>query len=343
MTESLSSQRDLGTYEMLWDCRFCGAAAMPAKTHQFCPSCGAAQDPKTRRFPTDAEKRAVENYVPKGADVVCRFCSTPNAADSKFCQQCGASLEGAQTAARQADAISKDGRTFESTAQAAPASPPPASKKGVNWVIIAMIAAALLCVGIVLLATFWNQTAAAVVTAHRWSREIIVESLLPTDESAWCDATPADAYNISSRREQRDTRQVPDGETCQLRRIDNGDGTFTEREECQPRYRDEPVYDDRCYFTVDRWAYLRSVETQGEGAISTPTWGQVSFAQTSGVGAEREGGRAEVYVISLRVGEETFECEVDFETWQAASLESVWQMEVNMLTRRPLCGRLTRE
>ena len=48
------------TYEMLWNCQFCGTKKLLAKTHKHCPNCGGAQDPRWRFFPSDAEKVAVE-------------------------------------------------------------------------------------------------------------------------------------------------------------------------------------------------------------------------------------------------------------------------------------------
>jgi hypothetical protein len=48
---------DLGVYEMIWDCRFCGSSALPARSARFCPHCGAAQEPAARRFPSDEEFR----------------------------------------------------------------------------------------------------------------------------------------------------------------------------------------------------------------------------------------------------------------------------------------------
>src|SRR5690606_36771356 len=109
---------------------------------------------------------------------------------------------------------------------------------------------------------------------------------------------------ITQRREQRDTRQVPDGEECTTRRVDNGDGTCSERRTCRTVYRSEPIYDQRCYFTVDRWGYERSVTTSGASLNEAPFWPQACLARTgSCIGCEREGERVEEYHVILHSAE----------------------------------------
>jgi hypothetical protein len=173
----------------------------------------------------------------------------------------------------------------------------------------------------------------------------MIESFLPREESTWCDSMPGDGYNVSTRREQRDTRRIPDGEDCTVRRIDNGDGTFSEREECVPRYREEPVYDDRCYYTVNRWGYSRSIISNGSGLSQAPYWAQMSLARSTGngLGGEREAGRAERYVLVLSGADgQQYECEVEFDFWQGAREETAWTVEINVLSGLPNCDTLAR-
>lgn len=345
--------RDLGTYEMIWDCKYCGTAALPARTHRFCPTCGAAQDTQTRRFPSDAEKRAIRDYVPKGEDRICGACGKPNDADAEFCVQCGAPLENAARAQRKDDQVKRQGEQFGGDEQRDVAkeqltrdlgAQSTAGKRGFPWVVVGIVIAVVACIGLIAALT-WTRPSNVVVSGHNWQREIRIEAFLPREDSAWCESVPGDAYNVSSRREQRDTRRVPDGETCQVRRIDNGDGTFSEREECQTVYRSEPIYDDRCYFTVNRWGYLRSVTTQGTSLAQAPNWGAVrlSLNNTQGVGGEREAGRSEVYLLRLRGdGGVEYECPVNYEMWQNAGEESIWTIEIGAVTGAPDCGTLAR-
>ncbi len=40
------------TYEMLWDCKYCGQRKNLGLSHRHCPNCGAPQDPAARYYPT---------------------------------------------------------------------------------------------------------------------------------------------------------------------------------------------------------------------------------------------------------------------------------------------------
>ena len=51
------------SYEMLWDCSSCGEKGLLGKTHRRCPSCGAAQDERTRRFPEKGEEVEARAHV----------------------------------------------------------------------------------------------------------------------------------------------------------------------------------------------------------------------------------------------------------------------------------------
>ena len=59
------------TYEMMWDCEYCGAAKLLGKSHRHCPLCGAAQNADKRYFPPEEEKVAVEDHQFVGADWGC--------------------------------------------------------------------------------------------------------------------------------------------------------------------------------------------------------------------------------------------------------------------------------
>src|SRR5690606_40463181 len=53
------------TYEMFWDCEYCGAAKLLGLTQRYCPNCGAPQNPEKRYFPPEHEKRSEERRVGK--------------------------------------------------------------------------------------------------------------------------------------------------------------------------------------------------------------------------------------------------------------------------------------
>lgn len=349
---------DLGTFEMVWDCKFCGTQNLPARTHKFCPNCGAAQDPRTRRFPSDEDKKAVEDYVHKGVDVVCASCQTPNPGDEKFCFQCGAPLENAARVETLGEQVRGEGQAFAAMDQrnieqesfqrdlreagVATDEPPKSGRR--NWLLFAVIGVVVLViVGIASIFLLRNDTN-VYVTGHEWERVINIESLEPRSEVAWCDAMPGDAYSVTRREEQRETRRVRDGETCEVRRIDNGDGTFSERRECSPNYRQEPVYDMRCYFTVDRWDFNRAVNATGLSLAQAPYWPEANISRTGNcIGCERESGRDENYMVTLQgEGDAVYECELDYETWLATPVEAAFTMQVSAVTGQAFCDTLER-
>ncbi len=93
--ERTVSTTDRGTYQMLWDCPYCGSEKLLGLDHRHCPTCGAPQDPARRYFPSEADKIAVVDHRFSGADRVCPSCQTPNAATCEFCGNCGTPLSEA--------------------------------------------------------------------------------------------------------------------------------------------------------------------------------------------------------------------------------------------------------
>ena len=111
----------------------------------------------------------------------------------------------------------------------------------------------LLIIAVLVAGFVWKKKAGFEVAGHSWKRQIAIERFGPVPDSAWCDSMPFGARGVTRTREVRSQNRVPNGEDCHMRKVDQGNGTFTEREECSPKYRDEPVYDERCHYLVDRW------------------------------------------------------------------------------------------
>jgi hypothetical protein len=233
-------------FEMLWDCPQCDAKDLLSKTHRHCPSCGAAQDPARRHFPRPDQEVEVLGHRFVGVDWHCGYCEAPNSAAAAFCINCGGPQEGA----------AKVKLVQEPTATVPPVAPPPKvplpPKSGLPWFKLILIFLLLAGVGLGYL-FFSKHDEQVTVVDKTWNRQIDVERFTAVRDSAWCDAMPADAYQISRSREQRSTRQIPDGQDCVDVRADVGDGTFSKRRECTPRYREEPQYDMKCSFRVNRW------------------------------------------------------------------------------------------
>lgn len=329
------------TYEMMWDCPFCGTQKLLGKTHRHCPNCGAAQDPALRYFPTEAEKVAVEDHQFVGRDKVCPNCNGLNAAPAEFCGNCGASQEKAMPAelVTEGDLAVAANAVSPQSAAAVPANALTRTGAGSRVPFALAIIAVLVAGGIFL----FTRTQAQTVTAvdHAWEREIRVEQFQRARDTAWQDQVPSAAYDSTCQRRQRDTRRIPDGETCRTVRTDNGDGTFTEREQCQTNYREEPIYDQWCTFNINRWDYERSVTTTGDSLAIAPVWGAVSLDCTaSRLGCEREADRQERYSVTFQGDGETYTCVYGLREWLDIPVESTWTIEVRQFGGGAVCDSL---
>lgn len=332
-------------YEMLWDCKFCGTTKLLGKSQKFCPVCGAAQDPATRYYPSDAEKVAVKDHVYVGADLICGACGAPNSANAEHCTQCGAPLENAQKAGTLGAQMRGAAQQFESSgprdlakerlesdlgkARSAEDAAKAAARR--PFIIGAVIAGVLAVIALVVFLFSTTQNT-VLVTGHAWQREIQIEDFGPRLSADWRDAVPFDARGMSCTTRQRTTRQVPDGEDCRTVRVDQGDGTFREERQCQTRYRDEPVFDSWCTYTVDRWQYKRSVVAEGKGVSDpAPSWPDTQITNSGTCnGCEREGGRSEKYIVYLKdsQGDTIYECAYDQAKWAGLGVETVWTLEI---------------
>ncbi|MBC8171086.1 MAG: zinc ribbon domain-containing protein [Anaerolineae bacterium] len=338
-------------YEMMWDCRFCGTTKLLGKTHRFCPSCGSPQDASWRYFPADDEKIAVKDHVYVGADVVCSYCGTLNSGNAEFCRNCG----GPQTEAAKVKALTErsaatgqklareelTARQDVEAAVAVSGKPQTVEKSGWKLWQLALIGVVILAIGGGLFTVFSTKSATVVLSGFRWDRSIEIERLSAVSDSSGCNSMPADAYSVTRRREQVSSKQVADGQTCTRRQVDNGDGTFREQESCQTKYRSEPVYGDVCYYTVDRWTTSRQAQSQGDKSTE-PNWANTSITRTGSCrGCEREGSRSENYVLIFKGdGDNVYECEVERQMWDNASMESVWNLEVGRVLNDARCDSL---
>ena len=314
-------------YEMLWDCTQCNTQGLLGDSHRHCPTCGAAQDPTKRYFPKPGEEVEARNHQFVGADWSCMYCSSPNSAAAAHCTNCGAGKDGTKPVAIVADPPTTP----------VPAAKPLPTKPPSSWLRWVLGVCALVVIGLVALFSSTHDTTATVST-RTWQREIQIEQLASVADSAWCDSVPMGAYSVTRSREQRSTRKVEDGQVCHDERIDKGDGTFVKRKECVPRYREEPIYDERCRFQVNRWRGVRSVKAGPETAAA-PVWPTVGRLNSGGLGglvplntlgAEREGARRESYVLKLTAGSKTWTCDVPQHVWEEYQEGNTTQLKVRL-------------
>jgi len=296
-------------YEMLWDCPRCGTEGLLGKTHRHCPACGAPQDPDKRYFPDEENKVAVEDHVFVGADKECPACSTPNAASAGFCVNCGSPMDGSK------------GVSIQDDGSESPAPPPaPPSGKGKMIAIIAGLLIVLVAIAGIVFAT-WKEDGGAMAKAHSWERTIDIESFQKVKEGEWCDRKPRDAYNVRTEQKKRDTEKVQVGETCKTVRKDKGDGTFSEKEQCKPKYEEKPVYDDWCTFYVDRWKKARAEQAKGDSVDPDPAWPEVTVKECRQLGCERQGKKRESYTVHFeRQGKDSSVSTCDFDEIRWSSI-----------------------
>jgi RNA polymerase subunit RPABC4/transcription elongation factor Spt4 len=353
VSDNIADQQD-NVYEMLWDCRFCGTTKLLGKTHRFCPACGSPQDPSWRYYPADDEKIAVKDHVFVGTDKTCSACGTLNAGNAEFCPRCGAPQTdsakvkqlGTRTAA-QGQTLEREDLTARQDAEAAVAvsgiAQTAPKSGGVKLWQIGLIAAVVVVIGGALFAIFSTQESSVYVSGFRWERAVDVEQMQAVSDKSLCSSMPGDAYSVSRRREQVDTRRVADGQECRRVQVDQGDGTFREQQQCETKYREEPVYGDVCYYTVDRWRYDRTVKSEGDKNVQ-PFWQDLQLRRTgSCLGCEREvdNSRKESYILILKGdGDAQYECPVEQEVWDRTSLESTWKLEVGRVLGDARCDTL---
>jgi hypothetical protein len=331
---------DERTYEMLWDCEFCGSRALLGISHRHCPACGAPQDPESRYFPDEEHKVAVEDHAFVGVDRVCANCDAPSGAAAEFCGGCGAALgDDDRDVGRVADAV-----VGAEPAPVAPTSPPErATPSRARWPWVVGLAAVV--VAAVSATLLWTRTDTAQVTGHQWSRVVDVEQFRTVAEAAWCDALPGDAREVRRGRKQRSTRRVADGETCTTTNVDQGDGTFRQVRRCEPRYRDEPVYDAWCDFAVDRWVKAREIVASGAAVEPSPHWPEVAVKECARLGCERPGGRREAYTVLLATqdgdsGTARHECGFGQDRWKTFAVASRFEAQIGVLTGSLDCDSL---
>ena len=199
-----------------------------------------------------------------------------------------------------------------------------------------MILGAVLALFVLLLFVFWPRNYTGEVRVCALAREIDVEAWRTVQESDW--AVPSGGRVYDRRQEihhyvavldhyETRTRQVADqvydGEETHTSYSNNGDGTFTEETWTSPRYRteyrtetyqepiyrDEPVYETKYYYDIERWVVDR--EEKSSGADNVPYWPEYILAAN-----ERVGFTGEVYTLSILAKEKTYSVTLPLEWWE---------------------------
>lgn len=312
------------TYQMLWDCKFCRQRKNLGLTHRHCPSCGAPQDTTSRYFPPDSEKVAVEDHPFVGADVLCPACGTASSRAAKCCGNCGSPLTGAKDVGLVAAPV---------------AAPPPKSSK--LPLVLGIIGGMLAICGGTCAFVLHKRSGSFEVKGTHWERTIAVERLDMKKDSAWCNEVPSDGRVLGKHAEQRSTKQIPDGQTCTTSKKDQGNGTYKEVTECKPKYKSEPVMDQKCDFEAPRWVVNRT--EKAEGVTGPASWPAVSLGRTgTTMGSEREGARTEKFTVTFvepKTGK-TSDCDFPEPKWSSFKAGSKYDGKIGAVTASIDCDSL---
>ncbi len=321
------------TYEMLWDCEYCGTKKLLGKTHRFCAECGAPQNPEKRYFPPENEKVAVEDHQFVGADIHCPGCREPQSAAVKHCANCGSPLQGGKAAATQADqVVGPDGKLQPPPpAAGAPGAAPEKKKSSKAGCIIAVVVTLIVCViAFFVVNRFWTQDAVLEVSKLTWKREIKIETYDAVKASGPCKDMPKDADLI---------KKITPKKVCKTRKVDRGDGTFKEKEECN-----KPVA--RCDYKVSKWKVSKTVSNKGDLA-DEPKWPTTPFKKkkrnNAKIGDKVEGDRTESYIVHLKDTKSGAKHPCSFSSkskWKSFEKGSKWTGETGMLSGDLKCDKL---
>jgi hypothetical protein len=303
-----------------WDCPSCGSTGIPGR-HLSCSGCGVRR-PEGVRFYLPADEPEVTDAArlaeaAAGADWVCEHCDASARAGMTHCPGCGAERGTSpvqQTHEYGMDDIPRAGGTQAPRALAAMA-PPPKRRRG--WKAPAAVVA--LVGGLV----WWNGPVEvqATVAAKDWARAVEVQEYRTVKEEDW--TVPQGGRQTRSYRAIREYRQVLDHYETKTRQVservqtgtrtytcgsrDNGNGYFEDVTCTEPEYetrshsetyqdpvyRQEPVYDTKFAYEIERWLPDDTAWARGDAA-KEPVWPAVHIGEK-----EREGARVERYVLRV--------------------------------------------
>lgn len=329
----MDEQNGEQTYEMLWDCAYCGASKLLGVTQRYCPECGAAQDPDKRYFPADDDKVTLEDHRYVGADRMCPYCNEAQSAAAKHCTACGGDFEGAKQASlKQEQLLGPSGEPAQAHA-AAPASkasgeaPKQASNSGPSRLAMVLGLLALVLISLVLVNTFWTKEAKVEVSGLSWTRSIAIESYREFEDKGPCNKVPAGAKVLSRKKGKK---------VCKKRRVDQGDGSFKEKKECtKPK--------EVCTYRARAWKKVRSVKQTG-GVGDAPAWPATNIRRHGQCkGCERPGAKTEVYRVKFKdtKSKKVHGCTFDQNKWKSFKVGTQYNAKLGGLSGGLRCSALS--
>ena len=317
-----------------WRCDFCGA--YNKSSERKCKTCGHPRDESAKGYysVTGEKKSTISREISDG-DI---YEGSENIYEdlSKSSSEISAIVSGKEKPKNLNDAKGEFQKTIEKHRASVPdrnnaaAGQREESKPRNNLKIVGVVVALAVIAFAIGMFMFSNHKGAFKVTGKTWERSIDVEKQQTFSESGW--TLPEGARLDHTAREIRSYNQVVDHyedvTVTKYRSVpktetyyeDLGNGNAQQRTrttyvnepytavERQPVYRNEPVYDTKYYYDIDRYVFDRTVETSGTD--NEPVWGDTDLKD-----GERTGSRKEKYTIQFEDGGKEKSIDTDLDVW----------------------------
>ena len=200
------------------------------------------------------------------------------------------------------------------------------------------IAIVLFAVVLGLFYLFVPKPISGTVDGFQWERSLEVEIYKAVEESDW--SIPSGGRLLYQKQEVRSYRQVLDHYETKTKTYteqvfdhyetyytykDNGNGTFTEQSHQrpvyrtetrtetyqEPVYRNEPVYDTKYYYEIERWVHKETLNSSGTD--QTPYYAEYNYKEN-----EREGFKTSDYTILVTDEKgKQHEYDVEYDLWKS--------------------------
>lgn len=345
-------QETVGYVKLEWTCKRCGSKNVG--TSKICATCGNVMS-ETDKFDLPAQQVLIKDEqeiaaAQVGPDITCKYCGARNRGDAKVCSQCSADLkEGAARPAGQVlgalDTTAKPdvkcpycGELNPATAlkckkcagslaprpidQAKPAAQPVAAsgpRRGLMAAFVVFLVAA--CAFFFIMSSRTSDTLAT-VQGVQWQRSIAVLGFRPVTHATWQDQIPAGAQKGSCIDKVRRTQSEPAPNSDRVcgtpYTVDQGNGTAKVVQDCE-------------YQVKDLWCdYTRDEETVVDTAIVRGTDDNPQWPALNLLTGQREGDRAEKYLVTFTSDGKRFEYEPrDARAFAQFTINSRWKLKVN--------------
>lgn len=313
--------------EGYWICPNCNAKN--SGSMQKCAACGAIRSENVKFFcdddaPVITDEEALRK-AKAGPDWICPFCSNTSPADAKNCTGCGSARSAGKNRDVKNIPAGGGGPVAENVPNkpAAPSKPLPAGLKiGCGIIMLLFLVLTFL--------SCQEKPGKIEVTDTSWTRVIERLEYKTVQEQAWQNEVPATAVRLSSAREVRSHKEIPDGfenvtetytekvqvgeKKVQDGKTDLGNGRFEIKYKMVPEYKEEkrtrqvrkqkfrkePIYDEKVTYNIDRWLDIPLVEAKG--TVEEPVWPDagVKGSAVPQVGDVKEKLRKEEYIVKAK-------------------------------------------